>query len=200
MAYSVPERVIGMRGDIPWMGKVPADHRRVREMTSGQTIIMGQKTFESIGRPLPKRQNIVLSRDLNLREELDKYEKNMITNKQWDEFMLRQQQPVSPLIDWLARGEIDLAMNFDEAFSKAKTGHTIFIFGGANVYAQALEQNLVDVIYATEIHGEFEGDTLFPVLDEKVWRETERADFPADDENSYPYSFVKYERTKNVEV
>ena len=200
MAYSMPGRVIGLRGDIPWMGKVPADHRRVREMTSGQAIIMGQKTFESIGRPLPKRQNIVLSRDLNLRAELDKYEKNMITNKQWDEFMLRQPQPMSPLIDFLARGEIELAMNFDEAFLRVKSGRTPFIFGGANVYAQALEQDLADVVYATEIHGEFEGDTFFPLLDSAKWREVERADFRADDENSFPYSFVKYERINHDKV
>jgi dihydrofolate reductase len=44
------------------MGMVPADMRRVRELTMGQAIIMGRKTFESIGRALPGRQNIVLSR------------------------------------------------------------------------------------------------------------------------------------------
>jgi dihydrofolate reductase len=65
------------------------------------------------------------------------------------------------------------------------------------VYAQALEQNLADVIYATEIHGEFSGDAFFPVIDLDKWRETERRDFPADEKNISPYSFVKYERRKN---
>jgi dihydrofolate reductase len=71
VAYSVPGRVIGDRGAIPWMGQMPADMRRVREMTEGQAIIMGQRTFQSIGRPLPKRQNIVLSRDLSARGEIE---------------------------------------------------------------------------------------------------------------------------------
>jgi dihydrofolate reductase len=196
VAYGDGNRVIGNHGDIPWMGKMPADLKRVREITAGQTIIMGQNTFESIGRPLPKRQNIVLSRDLNLREELSKYERNMITNKQWDDFMHRQPQPMSPLIDFLARGEIDVAFSFDEAFAMVKPGRTPFIFGGASVYAQALEQNLVDVVYATEIHGKFEGDAFFPALDSKVWHEVERQDFAADEQNAFPYSFVKYERIK----
>ena len=44
---------------------MPADMKYFRETTSGKTIIMGQKTFESIGRPLPKRLNIVVTRDKN---------------------------------------------------------------------------------------------------------------------------------------
>jgi dihydrofolate reductase len=54
-------RVIGAKGHIPWMGKIPADMRHFREATSGQAVIMGRKTYESIGRPLPHRQNIVVT-------------------------------------------------------------------------------------------------------------------------------------------
>jgi dihydrofolate reductase len=54
-------RVIGVRGMLPWQGKMPADMRHFREATSGQAVIMGRKTFESIGRPLPNRQNIVVT-------------------------------------------------------------------------------------------------------------------------------------------
>ena len=46
---------------------MPADMKHFRETTAGKTVIMGQKTFESIGRPLPKRRNIVLTRDKNLK-------------------------------------------------------------------------------------------------------------------------------------
>lgn len=52
--------VIGNRGTIPW--DIPADRRRFRELTMGHTLIMGRRTFESIGRPLPGRINIILSR------------------------------------------------------------------------------------------------------------------------------------------
>ncbi len=54
-------RVIGSGGVMPWQGHLPADMRHFRETTSGQAVIMGRKTFESIGRPLPGRQNIVVT-------------------------------------------------------------------------------------------------------------------------------------------
>lgn len=56
-------RVIGRHGKIPW--HLPADLRRFRELTTGQTIIMGRKTFESIGKALPGRSTIVVSRDIS---------------------------------------------------------------------------------------------------------------------------------------
>lgn len=55
-------RAIGAGGDLPWGRNLPADLRRVRELTLGKTIVMGRKTFESISRALPGRENIVLSR------------------------------------------------------------------------------------------------------------------------------------------
>ena len=51
--------VIGRAGDLPW--RLPADLRRFRQITTGHTIVMGRRTWESIGRPLPDRVNIVLS-------------------------------------------------------------------------------------------------------------------------------------------
>src|SRR5690606_3167273 len=56
------DRGIGAENDLLWMRDLPADLKRVRKLTTGKSIIMGRKTFESIGRPLPNRQNIVLSR------------------------------------------------------------------------------------------------------------------------------------------
>lgn len=55
-------RAIGARNTIPWLGKMKSDSNRLRELTTGSAIIMGRKTFESIARPLPNRQNIVISR------------------------------------------------------------------------------------------------------------------------------------------
>jgi dihydrofolate reductase len=58
-----PSGIIGIDGQIPW--KVPEDLRRFKALTTGHAIIMGRKTFESIGRPLPNRKNIVLSRSMD---------------------------------------------------------------------------------------------------------------------------------------
>ncbi len=54
-------RVIGRNNDLPW--RLPADLRRFKALTMGHPLILGRKTFESIGRPLPGRRMIVLSRN-----------------------------------------------------------------------------------------------------------------------------------------
>ncbi|MDJ0759871.1 MAG: dihydrofolate reductase [Woeseiaceae bacterium] len=53
--------VIGVDGDLPW--RLPDDLRYFKELTTGKPVIMGRKTYESIGRPLPNRLNIVITRD-----------------------------------------------------------------------------------------------------------------------------------------
>ena len=63
------ERVIGIENRLPW--KLPQDLKRFREITTGSgggnTIIMGRKTFDSIGRPLPNRKNVILTRDTSVK-------------------------------------------------------------------------------------------------------------------------------------
>lgn len=60
-------RAIGADNAVPWLGKMKADMMHVRELTGGNAIIMGRKTFDSIGRALPNRQNIVISsRDIDV--------------------------------------------------------------------------------------------------------------------------------------
>ena len=55
-------RVIGKDGDLPW--RLPEDLQWFKKITSGHAILMGRKTWESLGRPLPNRRNLVLSRSL----------------------------------------------------------------------------------------------------------------------------------------
>lgn len=168
MAYS-DNRVIGNHGQIPWMGKVPADMQRVRELTAGQAIIMGRATFESIGRPLPGRQNIVLTRDKTFK-----------------------------------RDGIDVVASLDQAFAIVRPEReNTFIFGGAKVYAESLTRAYeldITTVFATEIHAEFEGDAFFPKLDFKNWRENQRVDYSADEENSAAYSFVTYDYATRGEL
>ena len=56
-------RVIGRGNQMPW--HLPADLRHFKSVTLGKPVIMGRKTFESIGRPLPGRRNVVISRNLD---------------------------------------------------------------------------------------------------------------------------------------
>ncbi len=60
VAYAVPGRVIGDGERMPWHH--PEDLKHFRAVTTGHAVIMGRRTWASIGRPLPKRRNIVLSR------------------------------------------------------------------------------------------------------------------------------------------
>lgn len=53
--------VIGLDGDIPW--KISEDLKHFRAATTGHTVVMGRRTFESIGHPLPNRTNVVVTRD-----------------------------------------------------------------------------------------------------------------------------------------
>lgn len=55
------DRVIGVDNDLPW--HLPADLRRFRQLTLGKPVLMGRRTYESIGVPLPERENIIITRD-----------------------------------------------------------------------------------------------------------------------------------------
>lgn len=79
-------RLIGGGGELPWHGELPADMKHFRAVTIGQIVVMGRATYESIGRPLPERRNIVVSRSsdknfdgcetISAPEELDDMIKN----------------------------------------------------------------------------------------------------------------------------
>jgi len=61
IAGMTKERVIGKGNDLPW--KLPEDLKNFKEVTEGQTVVMGKNTLESIGKPLPNRNNIVLNQE-----------------------------------------------------------------------------------------------------------------------------------------
>jgi dihydrofolate reductase len=63
------ERVIGKNNALPW--NIPEDLKNFKKLTSGNAIIMGRKTYESIGRPLPNRQNIVVSKTMEPAEGIE---------------------------------------------------------------------------------------------------------------------------------
>lgn len=70
-AMAEENRVIGNRGKLPW--DLPEDLQNFKRLTTGRTIVMGRKTYESIGRPLPNRRNIVLSSQKIEKEDLETY-------------------------------------------------------------------------------------------------------------------------------
>ena len=151
--------VIGAKNELIW--HLPNDLKHFKNLTSGHPIIMGRKTFESLGRPLPNRTNIVITRDKN----------------------------------WQAEN-IEKEFSLEKAIESAKKiNEDIYIIGGGNIYKQAME--FADVLYITEVHHEFEGDTYFPEIDEEVWEEVDRENFMKDEKHSYAYSYVTYKRIQD---
>ena len=67
IAALAENRVIGRKNRLPW--RLPADLRRFKSLTMGKPVIMGRKTYESIGKPLPGRSNIVVTRDPDYRAQ-----------------------------------------------------------------------------------------------------------------------------------
>ena len=126
IAAMARNRVIGHRGTIPW--HLPEDFKWVKQCTLGQSIVMGRKTFESMGRPLPKRENIVISRSTAA-------------------------IPGCVVLPSL------------EALEDHAAAGEIWIFGGAEIYRQALPR--VHALYLTVVDQEPEGDTFFPPFEEQ---------------------------------
>ena len=67
VAAIASNNVIGQKNSLPW--DIPEDLKRFKQLTSGHIILMGRKTFDSIGRPLPNRTNIVITKDTNYQKK-----------------------------------------------------------------------------------------------------------------------------------
>jgi len=67
IAAMAKNRVIGRQGEIPW--KIPGEQKIFKKITLGHAVIMGRKTYESLGRPLPDRINIIVTRQKQYRAE-----------------------------------------------------------------------------------------------------------------------------------
>jgi dihydrofolate reductase len=126
-------RVIGKNNQLPW--HLPQDLKYFREKTIGKPVIMGRKTFESIGRPLPNRVNIVITR-----------------NRDWSKDGVIV---VHSLVE-----AIQAANNLPEREDKSEL--EAMVIGGAEIYKAALE--IADRVYLTYIDRDVEGDAWFPVL------------------------------------
>ena len=155
-------RVIGRNNALPWY--LPEDLRYFKQVTMGKPIIMGRKTWESIGRALPGRTNIVISRNgqLVVPEGV-----RVVTS-------------------------LDEALRLAENICIINGGDEAIVMGGSEIYALALPR--ADRLYMTQVHADVEGDAYFPDFDLATWRELGREDFAASGANPYDYSFVILER------
>lgn len=147
--------VIGRNNALPW--HLPDDLKRFKALTLGHAVVMGRKTYQSIGKALPGRDNIVVTR-----------------------------QP-----RYAAPG-CRVAHTLEDAISAVPIGKTVYVIGGADIFALALP--LASRLDVTEIDADVEGDVFFPEYDRSEWRELSRQ--PGAGAQGLRYEFVVYERRK----
>lgn len=153
--------VIGKDNQLIW--KLSADLKRFKNLTSGHFILMGRKTFDSLGKPLPSRTHLIITRNPNYKAPEGHY----------------------------AFTSVEDAVIFCNKIGVEQ----LFIIGGGQIYKETI--NLCDVLEITEVDAEPDGDTFFPEINMKIWKEVRWERFLPDEKNEYPYAFVTYGKNNN---
>ena len=162
---------IGKDNALLW--HISEDLKFFRSTTVGCPVIMGRKTYESIGRPLPKRLNIIVSR-----KGYDAPEGVVVVDSLEEAFAAASATSILPSV---------LSSEVETSPQKC------FVIGGGQIYAQAMQ--IADEMVITHVHTVIEdADTYFPVIDPSVWQVAERSELKTDTESGYTFEFVKYIR------
>lgn len=155
-------RVIGVDNSMPW--HLPGDFKYFKATTLGKPIIMGRKTWDSLGRPLPGRLNLGVSRQTDLALE---------------------GAEVFP--------SLDAAVERAEAWALEQGVDELMLIGGAQLYAQGLEQ--ADRLYLTRVALSPEGDAWFPQFDAGQWTLVSNVENAAEGDKP-AYSFEVWEKAE----
>jgi len=159
--------VIGRANQLPW--RLSADLRHFRSLTLGHHILMGRKTYESIGKALPGRTNWVLSRAPDFRPPDAKVARTLAEAQS------------------AAGGEAPPGQA--QQGEAAQGDSPLMVIGGAEIYRLCLPQ--ARRIHLTLVHTQIkDGDTFFADWRGPEWREVSRERHEADEKNAYAYSFL----------
>ncbi len=155
---------IGRNNNLLW--HISKDLKYFKSVTQGHPVIMGRKTFESIGRPLPKRENIVLTRG----------------------------SIPAPVINPESGTSFRVEHSIEEAVKNAKDSkEEYFVMGGGEIYRQFFPH--ADRLYITKIEAEAkDADTYFPNILPDRWRIASKSEEIYDEENNLYFEFVVFER------
>ena len=142
-----PRGEIGLNGQLLW--HLPGDLQYFKRITMGHPLVMGRNTFESIGRALPGRISIVISRDADYREKVDAIE------------------------HCKGVASVESALEYVDGLPESilPAPYEPFVTGGGQVYRECLEKGLVDEVYLTVVKKQYEADTFFPLEKLEGWRE-----------------------------
>lgn len=172
---------IGREGDMPW--HISADMKFFKATTMGHSLVMGRRTWESIGsKPLPGRQNIVVSGRLAA-------EWAAAAEKDCD--CASAEKEDGSIVGVCPCGAI--AVSSLEAAFEAASDSEIFVMGGGMIYRQAID--VADRLYVTHVHTVVpDADTFFPAIDPEVWALAERSNTTKDERSGLKYEFRTYVR------
>ena len=167
---------IGRKNRLLW--NLPGDMKYFRETTTGSPVIMGWMTFQSIGRPLPRRKNIVIS------------------IFPWPEAPASVTVVSSLEEAFAAAADSPKAIPVQEgdgAPSPSEKPDRCFVIGGAYTYAEAMET--VDKLFITHVHDTVpDADAFFPEIDPLIWEEESRSETRTDPATGITYEFTVYKR------
>ena len=169
---------IGRDNALLW--HISEDLKFFRRTTSGHPVIMGRKTYESIGRPLPKRTNIIVSRGSAAPE-------GTLLARSLEEAFTMAEASISDMsvADTQALAAADSSTGPEQSQSRC------FVMGGGQIYAQAMSS--ADRLIVTHVHTVIEdADTFFPQIDPAFWHVAERSEMLHDEESGYDFEFVEY--------
>ncbi len=176
---------IGRNNALLW--HISEDLKFFKRTTLGCPVIMGRKTFESIGRPLPGRLNIVISRSSGasagspLEKWLSEAPEKLVLVHSLELAWEKAEQ-------WLA---VQQPLQMETEAADCQPEKRAFVIGGGEIYRQALLE--VDRLYVTQVHAVIEdADTYFPELDLSVWKKEKVSETFTDPETSYTFEFVTY--------
>ncbi|OFX81351.1 MAG: hypothetical protein A2X20_10700 [Bacteroidetes bacterium GWE2_40_15] len=180
---------IGRNNQLLW--HITEDLRYFKRITSGHTVIMGRKTWESLGKPLPNRRNIVISRSLAAI-----YDSNSPANP-------GSNSPANPGVEVYSTIEQALAAAANEPTVAPgqpikhnvsnNSAQEVFIIGGGEIYRQTLPY--AHKLYLTLVHTNIAyADTFFPAVNQNEWREISRESFDRGENFESPFEFVLFAR------
>jgi dihydrofolate reductase len=152
-------RIIGDAGKIPW--HLPEDFKWFKRTTLGKTVVMGRKTFESLGRPLPNRLNVVLTRNPQLLLEAGNRPKIYEDAKTGSSAvsLLREAAQEQLMFPTTAPTRLVLWSDLQKLLREDRGGE-MWVIGGSTIYEQTLP--FCNDLYLTLVKRIVPGDAFFP--------------------------------------
>lgn len=153
--------VIGRDNALPW--RLKSDLQYFKAVTMNKPVVMGRKTYLSIGKPLPGRTNIVVTRDPSF---------------------------CAPGV--VTALTLERAMEIARGDALRRGADAIAVIGGTEIFRQTIAK--ADRLVLTRVHMSPKGESIFPEIDPKAWREIERSEQQKGPEDDCGFTYLTYIR------